>query len=72
MSVSRKGLKRYGFCGSYIVPGPAKTMIIDKENRRRWFVRPENRPRVPGGFFVTEFKFLREARRYAEKEAGLQ
>lgn len=34
MSASRKGLIKYGFRGSYILRGPTKAMVIDRENRR--------------------------------------
>lgn len=72
MSRSRRGLKRAGFLGSYIVEGPGGAMMIDRERYpARWYVRRDWQPRVAGGFFVMEFRLLREARAYAEGEVGL-
>jgi len=64
---SRKGLKRYGM-SSYIVVGPRKTYLIDREGRK-FFVRPATHPR---GFFAVEFSLLRDARPYAEMLAGIE
>jgi hypothetical protein len=65
MTSSRKGLKRVGF-RRYVVG----RFAIDRERPNLFFVRPISFPRV-AGFFCQEFRRLRDARAYAEQEAGM-
>ncbi len=70
---SRKGLRRSATLSiCYIVEGPDKTMMIDRQAYpRRFFVRDSGVPKVDGGFFAMEFRRLGPARAYAERECGL-
>lgn len=64
----RAGLKRDGF-RLYIVKGPKGVWAIERDTKTRFHVRPRDWPRL--GFFAHTFPRLREARLYAEEEAGL-
>lgn len=68
MSASRKGLKRLGL-RNYIIFGIVRTVVIEKECRRRFRVKPASLP-VP--FYFEEFSLLRDARKYAEELAGVK
>jgi hypothetical protein len=70
VSTSRKGLKRLGL-SRYLITGPVKNMIVERDAPYRFYVRPQNFPQAPHGFFAQEFKRLKDARKYAEFEAGL-
>ena len=68
MSKSRKGLKKYGM-RSYGIFGVVRTVIIERESKRRFRVKPASMP-VP--FYFEEFRLLRDARVYAEELAGVK
>jgi hypothetical protein len=69
MSASRKGLKRAGL-RRYVVAGARKEMLIERECPGKFFVRPVDFPDAPHGFFSQTFRRLRDARAYAEEQAG--
>lgn len=65
----RAGLKRTH--GGYIVPGPRRVMAIDRDRPGKFYVRPAAfPPRI--GFFAQAFARLRDARVYAELQAGIE
>lgn len=65
---TRKGLKRYGM-RSYIVKGPAASIVIERERPWRFAIRHEN---MPPGFFMEKFRRLGRARAVAEAYAGVK
>lgn len=80
---TRKGLKKLGM-RRYVVTGPNGRWIIERDRPWRFLVYPEGRPPAPqvkrGGrkrvrssdtFFTTPpFRFLADARAYAEERAN--
>lgn len=66
---TRKGLKKIGL-RCYLVSGPRKNMIIERDRPWRFFAYPEGLPPYRGDFFNTKFRRLGDARRYAEEQAG--
>lgn len=63
MSASRKGLKRVGLRSYRIPAGHGPAIIIHKDNRYRWLIRPET---LHVAFFFEEHRLLRDARKAAE------
>lgn len=61
MSASRKGLRRVGM-RDYAVDGKTGTIIIHKENPRKWRIRPAS---MHSAFYFEEHPLLRDARRAA-------
>ena len=63
---ARKGLKKRGL-RAYAVTGPKRTIIIERERRGHFLVRPESLPRV---FNYGDYPLLRDAVSYARRLAG--
>lgn len=63
---ARKGLKKRGL-RAYAVTGPKGTILIERERRGHFLVRPEKLPRA---FNYGDYRLLREAVAYAGQLAG--
>ena len=63
---ARKGLRKCGL-RSYIITGPRRSVIIERDRRGHFLVRPESLPRV---FNYGDYPFLRDAVSYARRLTG--
>jgi hypothetical protein len=63
---ARKGLRRIGL-RAYVVSGPKGRVVIERERRGHFLVRPEKLPRA---FNYGDYRLLREAVAYAGQLAG--
>lgn len=63
----RKGLKRYGL-RAYIVQGPERAILIERERPSVYRVRPFD---MPTAFDFGQYRRLTLARKYAEELAAI-